>query len=233
MKFRSPEVEAALQKETIRGLAYGGITGLGLGWAAVLTASRRYQLIRGLTIPMKCFLVSSSGTFGAIILADRLTRSFEASLNPNQYQSDKKGELARQTRAAQTWGERTKDYMAEHRYPIVFGSWVASMGIALGIVGRSPYLSTSQKLVQARVYAQGLTVAVLLASFGLEASDATQGKGRWGWQTVKVMEDGKVVEKRVHKERYEGEDRWMDMVETEQRREKAEEEERKRLQKAS
>ena len=95
------------------------------------------------------------------------------------------------------------------------------MGIALGIVGRNPYLSGQQKLVQARVYAQGLTVAVLLASFALEANDAGKGKGRW--ETVKVLDPNDpthkhMIEKRIHHERYQGEDQWMDMVAAEERR---------------
>ena len=85
------------------------------------------------------------------------------------------------------------------------------MGAALGIVGRDPYLTGQQKLVQARVYAQGLTVAVLLASFAFETSDATKGKGRW--ETVKVLDPNDpthqhIIEKKIHHERYAGEDQW-------------------------
>jgi len=95
------------------------------------------------------------------------------------------------------------------------------MGIAFGIVSRNRYLTGSQKLVQARVYAQGLTVAVLLASFALEANDAGKGKGRW--ETVKILDPNDpthkhMIEKRIHHERYQGEDQWMDMVAAEERR---------------
>jgi hypothetical protein len=107
---------------------------------------------------------------------------------------------------------RARDWAAENRYSIVFASWVASMGIALAIVRRNPYLSTGQKLVQSRVYAQGLTLGVLLASFGIEASDVTAKRGRW--ETVKVLDPSdpshkRLIDKRIHHERYEGEDQWM------------------------
>lgn len=90
-------------------------------------------------------------------------------------------------------------------------SWVASMGIALGLVGRSPYLSTAQKLVQARVYAQGLTLAVLIATAALEVGDVNKGRGRW--ETVKILdpddpEHKHMIEKRIHHEAYAGEDLW-------------------------
>ncbi len=103
------------------------------------------------------------------------------------------------------------DWGKENRYPIVAGSWVLSMGIALGLVGRSPYLSTQQKLVQARVYAQGLTIAVLIATAAFEVGDRGKGEGRW--ETVKIIdpndpEHKHLIEKKVHHERYEGEDQW-------------------------
>jgi hypoxia induced protein len=108
--------------------------------------------------------------------------------------------------------QQAKDWAGEHRYSIVFCAWLASMGISLALVRRNPYLTTSQKLVQARVYAQGLTVATLLGSFAVEARDATLKKGRW--ETIKVLDPDdplhkRLIDKKVHHERYEGEDQWM------------------------
>lgn len=99
----------------------------------------------------------------------------------------------------------------ENRYKIVGVSWVASMAAALTIVGRSPYLSTTQKLVQARVYAQGLTLAVLIATAVFEIGDRNKEEGRW--ETVRYAdpndpEHKKMLEKQVHHESYRGEDQW-------------------------
>ena len=99
----------------------------------------------------------------------------------------------------------------ENRYPIVGVSWVLSMGLALGIVGRSPYLSTQQKLVQARVYAQTLTIAVLIATAAFEVGDRDKGEGRW--ETVQMLdpndpEHKHLIDKKIHHERYAGEDQW-------------------------
>lgn len=112
-------------------------------------------------------------------------------------------------------------WLSDNRYSIVFGSWVASMGTALGLVGRNPYLTGPQKLVQARVYAQGLTIAVVIISLAFETSDSSKGKGRW--ETVKIIdpndpEHKRVIEKQIHHETYAGEDQWRDMVETEEQR---------------
>lgn len=106
------------------------------------------------------------------------------------------------------------DWGKENRYPIVGTSWVLSMGLALGLVGRNPYLSTQQKLVQARVYAQSLTVAVLIATAIFEVGDRGKGEGRW--ETVQVLdpndpEHKHMVDKKIHHERYAGEDQWRGM----------------------
>lgn len=86
------------------------------------------------------------------------------------------------------------------------------MGTAFGIVGRNPYLSGAQKLVQARVYAQGLTLAIVVASLALEAKDQKKGEGRW--ETVKVLDPedpthSHMIEQKIHHEKYAGEDQWM------------------------
>lgn len=115
--------------------------------------------------------------------------------------------------------ERTFQWLSDNRYSLVVGSWVASITAAWSLVGRNPYLTGQQKLVQARVYAQGLTLAVVIISLAFETSDSRKGKGRW--ETVKVLDpnDPKhkhMIEKKIHHERYQGEDQWMDMVEAEE-----------------
>jgi hypothetical protein len=61
------------------------------------------------------------------------------------------------------------------------------------------------------MYAQGSTLAVLLASFAMEGTDAAKGQGRW--ETVKVLDPNDpthkhYIERKIHHERYSGEDQW-------------------------
>ena len=119
------------------------------------------------------------------------------------------------------------DWGRENRYKIVTASWVASMAGSLALVYRDKYLSRAQKLVQARVYAQGLTLMVLLASAAFDISDARSGRSR---DMVMVPDPSdptgqKMMEKKIHHERYEGEDLWMDMVKGEEERIKKRKEE--------
>ncbi|KAK3954028.1 hypothetical protein QBC32DRAFT_101966 [Pseudoneurospora amorphoporcata] len=222
MKVISKEEEQAHYHEVIKGGLIGGSAGLVLGLGGVMFGMKRYQLIRQLSLPFRSFLVTSSGTFGAIILAERYSINFQRAKDPmnNYIQAGKKRHEAERL-ASETSSQRFMDWGRENRYSIVFASWIAAMGAAMAIVNRNKYLSASQKLVQARVYAQGLTLAVLIATAAFETADAKSGKGRW--ETVMVVDPNDpthqhLIEKKVQKEEYEGQNLWQDMVAAEEKR---------------
>ncbi|KAI0881221.1 uncharacterized protein GGS22DRAFT_172709 [Annulohypoxylon maeteangense] len=221
MKVISKEEEAAHYGQVLRGGAIGGTLGIGLGIGGVIFASKRYPTFSSLTVPFRAFLVTSTGTFGAIVNAERWSNAFHRNNNPMNFYVDEAQRTAELIRQNETSWQRFTTWGRENRYSIVFVSWVAAMGIALGIVGRNKYITTSQKLVQARVYAQGLTLAVLIASAVFETADAKSGTGRW--EIIKVIdpddpEQKHLIEKKVHKEEYEGQDLWKDMVAAEEKR---------------
>ncbi|KFA60639.1 hypothetical protein S40285_08846 [Stachybotrys chlorohalonatus IBT 40285] len=220
MKIITKEEEQAHFKQVVTGGLVGGSLGLTLGFGGVMFATRRYPAFRSLTLPLRAFLVTSAGTFGAIVNAERYSVAFQKSQDPMNFYQDSSKRAQQIARENDSNYQRFMEWGRDNRYSIVFASWLASMAVAFAIVGRAP-ISTAQKLVQARVYAQGLTLAVLIVSAAFEASDAKQGNSRF--QTVKVLdpndpEHKKLIEKRVHKEEYEGQDLWKDMVEAEERR---------------
>lgn len=211
MKVLTKEEEAAHYGAVIRGGLIGGSIGLAIGATGVIYCSRRYPTFRGLTLPFRTFLVTSTGTFGAIVQADRSGVAFQKAKDPMaKYRdgSQRAQEIMRENESAY---ERFMSYGRENRYSIVCASWLASLAVAFALVSRAP-MSTPQKIVQARVYAQGLTLAVLIVSAAFEMHDAKNSKGRW--ETVMVLdpndpEHKHLIEKRVHKEEYEGQDLWM------------------------
>lgn len=222
MKVLTPEQEEAHYNASVKGGTIGGIVGTAIGAAAVIGASRRYPSFRALTLPFRAFLVTSTGTFIAVIAADRASAQFDIENTPEkkaQIQRDREREALLESN--KTAFERAKEWATENRYPLLFGFWIASMAGSWTMVNRNPYLSGSQKLVQARMYAQGGTLAALLTSFAFEGSDAAKGKGRW--ETIKVLDPNDpthqhIIEKRIHHERYAGEDQWREMVEAEEER---------------
>lgn len=212
MKVISKAEEQAHYNATIKGGLVGGAAGLAAGVGGVIFASRRYPGFQALTLPFRTFLVTSAGTFGAIVTAERYSIAFQKASDPMRSYKDESERALNAARRGESGGQKLLQLAREHRYQIVLTSWVAAMGIAFAIVSRNKFITGAQKLVQARVYAQGLTLAVLVASAALEVGDAKQGRGRW--ETVMVLdpndpEHKALIEKRVHHEEYEGQDLWM------------------------
>lgn len=110
--------------------------------------------------------------------------------------------------AGMSWSERAMEFGRKERYKIVGGSWILSMVGAFALVGRNPYLTGQQKLVQARVYAQGLTLAVLVASAAFEISEQRSDE-----------QAAKEGHPHHHEEESNGQkDLWKDMVAAEEQR---------------
>ena len=171
---------------------------------------------------MKSFLVTSSGTFVGIIAADSSSRNFEAQRNAErQWYETREQNLRNRELQGMSFVDRAVAFARREKYKIVGVTWIASMIGSFALVGRNPYLSGQQKIVQARVYAQGLTLAVLVASASFEISDQRKGRGmldsKKGGAEKKAAENaGAPAEK---KQETEGEgDLWKDMVAAEEER---------------
>lgn len=183
-------------------------------------ATRRYPAFRQFTLPLKAFLITSAGTFSGIIAADHASRAYESARNPadQAYASHEKNKRQAEL-SGMTWTQRAMAWGKEERYKIVGASWLASMITAFTIVGRNPYLTGPQKLVQARVYAQGFTLAVLIASAAFELQDSREDKGRYEQVEYVDEKDGKKHMKQVDREQpSDGDTLWKDMVKQEEER---------------
>lgn len=170
---------------------------------------------------MRGFLVSSVGTFTGIIAADHASRGFEiegASADDSRYLGNRQERLKQEELSHMSFSDRALAYARKEKYKIIGITWIASIVGSFAIVGRSPYLSGQQKLVQARVYAQGLTLAVMCATAAFEISDQRKGEGVLDAAKRKKQQKTNALEDDTHKERYEGEDLWKDMVRGEEER---------------
>ena len=236
MKLLTKEEEREHYYATLKGGTLGLTAGLGFGLAGVWLASQRYHFMRQLTLPLKAFLVTSSGTFAGIISADHYSRAYEMERNPiDKEYRERETARAEAERSGKSFTQRAMDFGKKERYKIVAGSWVASMFAAFAIVNRNKFLTGQQKIVQARVYAQFLTLGVLVASAAFEISDKNNEEGRW--ETVRYIdpndpEHKRMLEKQVKKETNQagekedrsGNDLWREMMDSEEKRMKEREE---------
>jgi len=235
MKLLTKEEEAAHYNATLKGGILGGLGGIAVAGSAVVLAHKRFHFFNQLTIPLKAFLITSGGTFSGIISADHASRAYETQRNPlDRQRVEREKERSEAEVSGMSWTERAMDFGRKERYKIVGGSWLASMVASFALVNRNKYLSGPQKLVQARVYAQFLTLGVLVASAAFEISDSKNEEGKF-WETVRVVdpndpEHKRIIEKREHKEDWEGQELWRDMVDAEEQRMKDRERGEKKLQ---
>lgn len=169
---------------------------------------------------MKAFLASSAGMFLCITAAEHASRNFQT-----QHDKDRQWVLGREhsMRSAELAQLSTKDrlvsWVREEKYKIIGATWVASIVGSFILVGRNPYLTGQQKIVQARVYAQGLTVAILCASAGLEIADQRKGKGILDAQNIGNMRMEMAQRAAAKKSRrHRDADLWQDMVAAEELR---------------
>ena len=232
MKILTKEEESEHYRETLKGGTLGGLVGLGFGFAGVALASQRYHFFRTLTLPLKAFLITSSGTFAGIIAADHWSRAYEFKRNPKAVEyAEMQKERREHDEMGKSFTERAMEFARAERYKIVGGSWILSMVGAFSLVNRNKFLTGAQKLVQARVYAQFLTLGVLVASAAFEISDSRKQQGRY--ETVKYVdpkdpEHKRIIEKQIEigggkgaggeREDRSGRDLWKDMVDAEEDR---------------
>nr|VWO95231.1 Acetyl xylan esterase, putative [Ganoderma boninense] len=60
--------------------------------------------------------------------------------------------------------QKLSDFVRRHEYGVIVGSWAVAITGALRYALKDPIQSTTQKVVQARVWAQGLTVGIIIAA---------------------------------------------------------------------
>lgn len=169
MKLLTKEEAEAHQHASV----IGGIKGFSAGTAFALPLS--YYLYR--TWPYYKTLPPALKAFGVIIFAVP-TCIIKAERDGNEYERQRWTGVAKEMldenkhNEAVHWEQldakgKMLDWAARRRYTIVGVAWASSLAGSFAIVMRNRYLTFPQKLVQARMWAQGLTVGVLIASAGL------------------------------------------------------------------
>lgn len=92
--------------------------------------------------------------------------------------------------------QRALLFCSDNKYKIIMGAWAGSLAGSFWLVNRDKYMTKSQKIVQARMYAQGLTVVLLLASMALSVGSPHKRRGdedelTKGWEDILKAEVNK------------------------------------------
>lgn len=143
----------------------GGAIGLGISGAGAFWARKRFPSYVKQGMFARTLVFMAPILFCGVTSMEYASREFEK----RYYHPDiiKMQEKKEEDYANLPLSKRLKSFAIENKYKIVVGAWAGSLGGSFWLVNRDQYLTTAQKAVQARMYAQGLTVALLIASMAL------------------------------------------------------------------
>nr|GAT51235.1 predicted protein [Mycena chlorophos] len=172
MKLVTPEQFAAHAAASRRGALEGGSAGLAVGGLASYYAQRRFAYYRSLPPSLKILGILFVASPAMAIQAERRGLEYDRS----QWEGDSAELLKTQEHVALTrWEQlsvkdKVADWASRHEYSIIVGGWALSLVAAGAIISRNRYQTTAQKIVQARMWAQGLTIGIILTAAGFKTN---------------------------------------------------------------
>ncbi|KAL7415321.1 hypothetical protein BDY24DRAFT_359966 [Mrakia frigida] len=173
MKLITQEEADAHQAAVVRGGVRGLLTGACVAIPTFTTAYYKTTYYRTLPLPLKAFGVVIVLVPSMIISAEKAGTDFEKA----QWRGSGQDELnAIELRERRKWEsmnreEQIKSWAKDHQYSLVGGAWAVAMVGSFGFVWRRPGLTTVQKLINARIIAQTLTIGLMLGAMALTYVD--------------------------------------------------------------
>ncbi|KAG1733925.1 uncharacterized protein EDB91DRAFT_1057155 [Suillus paluster] len=154
---------------TIRGAAEGAAFSAALAIPSWLILNRRWAYFRALPPPLKLMGTVMLVAPCVSIQAERRGLAFDRAhwTGAGRMELDREAAEAEAQWNALSTKQKIGDWASRHQYSIIVGSWVLSMAVAGGIVARDRHQTLPQKVVQVRMWAQGLTIGVLIAAGAL------------------------------------------------------------------
>ncbi|KAK9357278.1 hypothetical protein V1504DRAFT_436890 [Lipomyces starkeyi] len=141
------------------GLAKGAAAGAGIGLGLNYLVKLRFPVVyKSVTLRAAAVMLPVIGMSGA--WADReLSYAIHNERGLYQLKSQEQTEFSQLSAR-----EKVRTFASKHRLSLIFGAWLTSLGVSGYIVSRDKLMTRSQKIVQARMYAQGLTVLLVVAT---------------------------------------------------------------------
>ncbi|KAH7909457.1 hypothetical protein BJ138DRAFT_1127676 [Hygrophoropsis aurantiaca] len=169
MKIVSEEELKGHNAVTMRGAIEGALVGSAISLPTFYYLNRRWASYRALPLPLKAL--------GAVIVIGPLIsiRAEQRGLEYDRahWKGAGKMELDREEMeehvrwAKLNTADKVADWASKHQLSVIMGSWALAMGVAGRIIMRDPLQTMPQKVVQVRMWAQGLTIGVLIAAAAL------------------------------------------------------------------
>ncbi|PPQ66732.1 hypothetical protein CVT26_009533 [Gymnopilus dilepis] len=176
MKPLTPEQIKEHDKWSRRGAIEGALASGSVAVAGSWYANRRWLAYRQLPPSLKLLGVVIIVAPCLTIQAERRGLQYDRSQWTGEglrVMDEKELERMKRWDAMTPW-QKISDWSWRHQYSLIMGSWAASLGLAGLIISRNKYQTYPQKIVQARMWAQGLTIGLIIAAGALTHSKRSQ-----------------------------------------------------------
>ncbi|KAF4575279.1 hypothetical protein EYR40_004986 [Pleurotus pulmonarius] len=176
MKLVSPEQLKAHDKASLRGSIEGAVGSGAVAVGISYWAHRRFPAYRALPLSLKSLAVLIIVVPCLAIQGERRGIEYDKS----QWEGETVRVLdEKEQKKEARWNSldtssKIGDWAARHQYSLILGGWASSLGVAAAIISRDKYQTVPQKVVQARMWAQGLTIGIVIAAGALMHSRRAQ-----------------------------------------------------------
>lgn len=168
MKILSKEEIEAHSYHTISGGIKGAIAGFALAGAIWKLGPMRFPKFQPQrwTYSIKTAFWISPPTVLTAICAEEASNRFDEMMYSSGNESADALEQHKKWKGM-SLQQKMVEGLSNNKYKIIVGAWAASLYGSWVFVNKDKVMTTTQKAVQARMYAQFITVGLLLASMGL------------------------------------------------------------------
>ncbi|RKP06649.1 hypothetical protein THASP1DRAFT_25072 [Thamnocephalis sphaerospora] len=215
MKILTQEETDAMYSKTLRGGAKGFALGLAGSLALSVVAQRFMPGYRRLTLPLKAMFVTGGTAAYTVIVAEHAMQDFANAKHVERVNSEvpleqvlygenalKAAMLEHEVRANEPIAKRTIDFINANRWSVVGGTWAAGMAASGTYLWAQRYMTWQQKLVQARMYAQLITIVALLATAVISVTDTPADMKEYNkddsWRRAIAMPENNAVSAAHH-----------------------------------
>ncbi|EER31033.1 conserved hypothetical protein [Candida tropicalis MYA-3404] len=164
MKILSKEEKDAhishILAEGTKGLVYGGILSVGIFQYLKHKQPARFATFNP---SIKAAIIAMPTISVAAFYADQGSVEFDRKMHQSDYTESKYLEEYREWNKL-SLSDKCFTVLNDHKYKIIIGAWAGSLYGSWVLVNRDKIMTTAQKAVQARMYAQGITIILLLGT---------------------------------------------------------------------
>ncbi|KAL5508457.1 RCF2_1 [Sanghuangporus vaninii] len=170
MKLVSEEDIKNYEKSTVRGMVEGFIGGTIASSAGFYMLHRRSRYYRSLPLTIKA--LGFVMVIAPAVAAQAERRGLQYDMEHNWESAGKREMDREEAEALERWNSLTPmqkvgDWALRYRWHLFLAGWATTMGASWMILRRNKTQTFAQKIVQARVYAQGIALAGLLGGAAL------------------------------------------------------------------